>query len=98
MARAWVNFNGANGSIRASVNTSSVTYNGTGAYTVNFATAMPDANYMVDMSTASDAVSVMFIYVRGSNTAMTSSSVLIQTANGAQSAVDRSYVGIAIFR
>jgi hypothetical protein len=43
--RAWVNFNGFNGTIRGSGNVSSVTYNGTGVATVNFATAMPDANY-----------------------------------------------------
>lgn len=43
--RAWVNFNGTNGTIRASGNVSSVTYNATGDYTVNFATAMVDANY-----------------------------------------------------
>jgi hypothetical protein len=48
--RAWVNFNGTNGSIRASGNVSSVTRNGTGDYTVNFATAMPDANYSLGNS------------------------------------------------
>jgi hypothetical protein len=48
--RAWVNFNGTNGSIRASGNVSSVTRNGTGDYTVNFATAMPDANYSLGKS------------------------------------------------
>lgn len=46
-ARAWVNFNGANGDIRASVNVSSVVRTGTGRYTVTFSTAMPDANYCV---------------------------------------------------
>lgn len=54
-ARAWVNFNGtgtigANQTIRASGNVSSVFKNGTGDYTINFATAMPDANYVVSMS------------------------------------------------
>ena len=56
---ARVNFNGTldensgsltageNVLIRASYNVSSVYYNGTGDYTVNFATAMPDANYSV---------------------------------------------------
>ena len=44
--RAWVNFDGFNASIRASGNVSSVTRNGTGDYTVNFATAMPDTNYV----------------------------------------------------
>ena len=45
-ARAWVNFNGAGTvAIRASGNVSSITDNGTGDYTVNFTTAMADANY-----------------------------------------------------
>jgi hypothetical protein len=44
--RAWVNFNGTGTvAIRASGNVSSITDNGTGEYTVNFTTAMPDANY-----------------------------------------------------
>jgi hypothetical protein len=47
-ARAWVNFNGTGTvAIRASGNVSSITDNGTGDYTVNFATAMPDANYSI---------------------------------------------------
>jgi hypothetical protein len=45
-ARAWVNFNGTGTvAIRASGNVSSITDRGTGIYTVNFATAMPDINY-----------------------------------------------------
>ena len=44
--RAWVNFNGTGTvAIRGSGNVSSITDNGTGDYTVNFATAMSDANY-----------------------------------------------------
>ena len=44
--RAWVNFNGTGTpAIRDSGNVSSITDNGTGDYTVNFTTAMPDANY-----------------------------------------------------
>jgi hypothetical protein len=44
--RAWVNFNGQSTvSIRGSGNVTSITDNGTGNYTVNFTTAMPDANY-----------------------------------------------------
>jgi hypothetical protein len=47
-ARAWVNFNGTGTvAIRASGNVSSITDNGTGDYTVNFTTAMSDANYTV---------------------------------------------------
>jgi hypothetical protein len=44
--RSWVNFNGTGTvAIRASGNVSSITDNGTGDYTVNFSTGMPDANY-----------------------------------------------------
>jgi hypothetical protein len=58
--RAWVNFNGTGTvAIRASGNVSSITDNGTGNYTINFTTAMPDANYAMTASgvyttTASD--------------------------------------------
>ena len=47
--RAWVNFDGTGAvAIRASGNVSSITDNGVGDYTVNFATAMPDANYAIN--------------------------------------------------
>jgi hypothetical protein len=44
--RAWVNFNGTTGAIRASGNVTSVTRNGTGDYSINFTNAFPDANYV----------------------------------------------------
>lgn len=60
--RAWVNFNGTGTvAIRAAGNVTSITDNGTGNYTVNFTTAMPDANY-------SALITVNF---NGSNTALT---------------------------
>lgn len=44
--RAWVSFNGSiTPTIRGSGNVSSITDNGTADYTINFSTAMPDANY-----------------------------------------------------
>jgi len=47
-ARAWVNFNGTGTvAINASGNVSSVTDNAVGRYTINFTTAMPDANYSI---------------------------------------------------
>jgi len=53
LAKAWVNFNGTTATpstIRSSYNVSSITKNGTGDYTVNFATAMVDANYSAVVS------------------------------------------------
>jgi len=53
--RAWVNFNGTGTvSIRASGNVSSITDNGTGNYTINFTTAMQDADYSVTGPTIND--------------------------------------------
>ena len=49
--RAWANFNGTGTvAIRASGNVSSITDNSTGNYTVNFTTAMPDANFAANVS------------------------------------------------
>jgi hypothetical protein len=45
-AKAWVNWNGTGTvAIRNSYNVSSITDNTTGTYTVNFTTALPDADY-----------------------------------------------------
>jgi hypothetical protein len=47
-AQAWVNFNGTGTvAIRRAFNVSSITDNGTGDQTVNFTTAMVDANYSI---------------------------------------------------
>ena len=49
ICKAWVNFNGTTspGTILSNYNVSSVTKNGTGDYTINFSTALADANYSV---------------------------------------------------
>jgi len=48
LCRAWVSFNGgSSATIYASFNVSSVTYNGTGDYTITFTNAMTDINYCV---------------------------------------------------
>ena len=93
--RAWVNFNGTGTvAIRASGNVSSITDNGTGQYTVNFTTAMPDANYSVTTSTdGSGSGSVPYHGSRTFNTG----SVQITTTNSG-SFVDNSVVCVAIFR
>ena len=46
--KSWINFDGTGTpSIRASLNVSSITDNGSADYTVNFTTALADANYAV---------------------------------------------------
>ncbi len=97
--RAWVNFNGTGTvAIRSSGNVSSITDSGTGTYTVNFTTAMQDANYGVNITASSDSATAMTTYVNGTGAAMTTTTVAIQTASDAGTAVDRAYVGVSIIR
>lgn len=54
LAKAWVNFNGTGTvAIRASYNVSSITDNGVGDYTVNFTTALADANHAAVVTSGS---------------------------------------------
>jgi len=98
-ARAWVNFNGTTspGTIRASGNVSSVTRNNTGDFTINFTTAMPDANYSV-VGTVDwiDNNSAQF-FIR-SNVAPTISSIRVATVRGLSTAYNASLANVAIFR
>ena len=68
--KAWVNFNGTGTiAIRGSFNVSSITDGGTGNYTVNFTTAMADANYcpVVGMSQGAAAGGVHQLGQTGPN-------------------------------
>ena len=97
MARAWVNFNGTGTvAIRASGNVSSITDNGTGNYTVNFTTAMPDANYSATVSVRPISAWDQF----GSPVMDGSSSAGLQiyTISTAATFVDIAYINAAIFR
>jgi len=95
MCRAWVNFNGTGTvAIRASGNVTSITDNGTGDYTVNFTTAMPDANYAVSMSifpTSSAAE-------RPELTTLLAASVRVVNDDGANNKSDTSTFTVGIFR
>jgi len=97
--RAWVNFNGTGVvSIRASGNVTSITDNGVGDYTVNFTSAMPDANYtLVSGAVLPAAGSDRRVVATNLNTAPTASAVRISTGFSA-TADDVSYAQVSIFR
>ena len=65
--------------IRASGNVSSIVDNGTGDYTVNFTTAMPDANYAVNGLTNSPSGLNAFVMEISRSTTQTASLVRIRT-------------------
>ena len=93
--RAWVNFDGTNGNIRASGNVSSVTDNGTGDYTVNFTTAMPDANYAVGLCIEAGGRTPEAIFHYSTRT--TSSVRVFTSRSDIATAVDRD-CSVTIFR
>jgi hypothetical protein len=89
--RAWVNFNGTGTvAINASGNVSSITDVGTGNYTVNFTTAMPDAQYTPVRSDNG--------YGAGETNIISASAVSIRTSNFAAVYIDPSSVRVAIIR
>jgi hypothetical protein len=99
--RAWVNFDGNDTSIiREDGNVSSVTDNGTGDYTVNFTTAMPDANYCIQSTTNSHSGSFgVFLGSQQNATTPSTSSVRIQNRRtDNQTLLDADAIHVAIFR
>ena len=99
-ARAWVNFNGTGTvAIRASGNVSSITDNGTGDYTANFATAMADANYAsVCNSSRSDTNNAQGNNHTSTAVPATGSIRVIAQITTTASAQDQAYFMLAIFR
>ena len=102
--RAWVNFNGTSTvAIRASGNVSSITDNGTASYTVNFATAMPDVDYVISGSCGSTGSSSGQWFTSGFNTdsfndVRTTSACHVQNYYTTSLTADVQYINVAIFR
>jgi hypothetical protein len=99
-AKAWVNFDGTtntggNCTIRSDFNVSTVADNGTGYYTVNFSTAMANANYAT-IGLAQYQNNVGQTILEGPNDPSTSS-VSVRTKTNANAATDSVYVSVAIF-
>ncbi|WYK04481.1 hypothetical protein DWF04_000015 [Cereibacter sphaeroides f. sp. denitrificans] len=100
--RAWVNFDGTGTpAIRASGNVSSITDNGTGDYTVNFTTAMPDANYIA-LASARLVGAIDGVGNTGSTAdTYTASAVRVRTmfiGGNATGAQDSPLVSVAVYR
>ena len=99
--RAWVNFNGTGTvAIRASGNVSSITDNGVGDYTVNFTTAMPDANYsaLISGMFGSNGVNITAPALQNSLTTTSCQILVPATGGGDGGPTDSPLVTVAIFR
>lgn len=105
-AKAWVNFNGTGTvAIRAAFNVSSITDNGTGNYTVNFTTAMPDANYAIATSTNSftstdpgGGLTLKLASTSPSGSPVLKTASQARFINGGSSGLDSSELNVSIFR
>jgi hypothetical protein len=105
VCRAWVNYKGtATRAINASFNVTSVTFNATGDYTINFTNAISDANYCVGgtgsvptLGTTNSRAGIV------SPVTLTTTTLRIQTAqnsdNGANPGlIDVPIVSVAVLR
>jgi hypothetical protein len=100
-AKAWVNFDGqTTATIRASYNVSSVTYNSSGDYTVNFTSAFADANYAPVGIAQRDSANICVVCIFGSGTynSLTTTTARFFTKDNANNTVAALTVGLAFFR
>ena len=88
--------------IRASGNVASVSHHGTGDYSINFSTAMPDADYAISGATQIDQSGNgqcgEFGIFRGTGYSPDSTSVRVRTNNGAQAAANVRVANFVFFR
>ena len=100
-ARAWVNFNGTGTvAIRASGNVSSITDNAAGNYTVNFTTAMQDADYAANVSCQPpDATNIGTLAINPNSAQYSTSGFRFQLNNtGFTSGLDPVRALVSVFR
>ena len=93
--KAWVNYNLLTQSIRSSFNVSSVTYNATGQFTVNFTTAFANAEYAVAGFAQEDTGGGMRILC-GTGTP-TASARPLEARNSANSLINAAWASAAFF-
>jgi hypothetical protein len=104
--RAWVNFNGTGTvAINASGNVTSITDNGTGNYTVNFTTAMPDDDYGACYEGLSDNADNNFtadacgtLTTNGTVQTRSTTAIRFNVKNSSMSSFDPATMSCMIFR
>ena len=97
--KAWVNFNGDGVvAIRAGYNVSSITDNGVGQYTINFATNMVDANYCINGTAGENTNDLINVSQPFNTFPPSTSSVRVCTPYVNSTVFDSSTVSVSIFR
>ena len=101
LCRAWVNFNGTNGSTYASFNVSSVTRVTTGQYTVNITNALANANYATIATNSANLNANIFTYTNTQNrpysTQNTTTAIYVLTKGTNDSNYDANFTSVAAY-
>ena len=96
--RAWVNFNGVTtATIQASGNVTSVTRSATGNYTVNFTTAMPDANYACTGTCEGNGETIS-VSTKTGRTTSAMPLIVVRMSGGANVQSDNASINVAVLR
>jgi len=97
ICKAWVNFNGTGTiSIRDNFNVSSITDSGTGVYTANFSTTMPNNDYASVVSAGNNDKGRYGMMI-DSDDKTTSGCKIFGFQTGTGSSLDAEEVSLAIF-
>lgn len=95
--KAWVSFTGTGTvTIRGSFNVSSITDNGTGDYTVNFTTALANANYCAIGTAGYSTTSKLYLVQTPYNAVPTTTALRVAVAGDTSNALDAEYVNVAV--
>ena len=98
LIRAWAKFTGVSSTtLEASGNITSVTYNTTGDYTLNFTTNMPDANYGYSAASKQNGV-VLGSINYPSSVAVGSLRIVFVNTDASPGARDQSFISVVVFR
>jgi hypothetical protein len=99
LCRAWVNYKGtATRAINSSFNVSSVTFVSTGIYTINFTTALSDANYAAVVGADNGSGATLWCCTSSSGAAPTTSAFRVQSFNTSVTLTDAPLIQVAVFR
>lgn len=100
-AKAWVNYKGtATRGINGSYNVSSVTFNGTGDYTINFTNALTDANYAICINgdQAAAGSNPSYNLTKFGGTYSTTACQIVSIAGDRASLQDNGRICVSVFR
>lgn len=96
IAKAWVRFAGASGTISSSFNVSSVTRSSTGTYAISFTTTLSDANYSISGAATAVSTATPSIVSVSSATAPTTSALTVFTQNDGGTLIDASSISVQV--